>query len=51
MISMIIIIMIASFTDVYDALRLGDEHKNKLQATLVRNYDSLTDWLTHRSKV
>ena len=28
--------------------------KNKLaslEATLVRNYDSLTDWLTHRGKV
>ena len=28
-----------------------DKQARKLQATLVRNYDPLTDWLTGRSKV
>ena len=28
-----------------------DKQARKLQATLVQNYDPLTDWLTDRSKV
>ena len=30
---------------------VGIQLKNKLQATLVRNYDPATDWITDRGEV